>query len=116
MEKIWKNLCFPLLTPIYTKYKENFQKAEEHLEEGVIDESNDKNSSIKEDEICKLLMKNYQIEESSNKFLNSTTKMSKGQVSCHLKLNEGNLSRSHIIDKERQEKIIPFMLYRYLCY
>ena len=24
-EKMWKNLTFPLLTPIYTRYKENFK-------------------------------------------------------------------------------------------
>jgi hypothetical protein len=27
-----------------------------------------------------------------------------------------NLNRSYLIDKNRQAKIIPFMLYRYLCY
>ncbi len=71
-----------------------------------------------EDEICKLLMKNYQVEEISSQYSmhNILTKLSKGQVSCHLRLTDQNLARSHIIDKERQEKIIPFMLYRYLCY
>jgi hypothetical protein len=24
-EKQWKNICFPILTPIYTKYKEDFK-------------------------------------------------------------------------------------------
>ncbi len=27
------------------------------------------------------------------------TKLSKGQVSCHLRINDKNLARSHIIDK-----------------
>jgi len=37
MEKLWKNLCFPLLAPIYTKYKENFKETEQNLDAGVID-------------------------------------------------------------------------------
>lgn len=27
-EKQWKHICFPILTPIFTKYKENFKEIE----------------------------------------------------------------------------------------
>jgi hypothetical protein len=40
MEKKWKNICFPILTPIYTKYRENFKEKSENFASGVIgDES-----------------------------------------------------------------------------
>lgn len=62
-------------------------------------------------------MKNYQIEETSSQYgVRDITKLSKGHVSCHLKMNGNNLARSYIIDLRKQRKIVPFMLYRYLCY
>lgn len=65
-----------------------------------------------------MLMKNYQIEEtpigeSTNKLI---TKLSKGQISCALKMNGANLTRYYTVDPIKQENIIPSMLYRYLSY
>lgn len=57
IERQWKNICFPLLTPIYTKYHEHYIEKLENLAAGIVGDN-----SIFEDEICKLLMKNYQIE------------------------------------------------------
>ena len=64
-------------------------------------------------------MKNYQIEETSSQYHVDKyfVKLSKGQICCHLKSINGNLSKSFIVDQKRQEeRIIPFMLYKYLCY
>ncbi len=64
-------------------------------------------------------MKNYQIEESSLSYNinNIVTRLSKGHVSCHLNMMGGiNLARKYVIDPSRQKKIVPYMLYRYLCY
>lgn len=46
---MWKNLTYPLLTPIYTKYTENFKKPMEHRGSGLTEETNDKRISILED-------------------------------------------------------------------
>ncbi len=48
-ERIWKDLCFPLLTPIYTRYKQNFVRPQTHLDEGIIDDNNGKKNSILDD-------------------------------------------------------------------
>lgn len=63
-------------------------------------------------------MKNYQIEETQTGYntSNMVTKLSKGDVSCHLKMNGTNLARSYIVDPTKQEKIMQCMLYRYLSY
>ena len=51
-----------MLTPIYTKYKENFKETKEYIGSSVINETNNRHINILEDEMCKLLMKNFQIQ------------------------------------------------------
>lgn len=115
---MWKNLTFPLLTPIYTKYRESFRELQEHMGTAVTDTTNNKRISILEDELCKLLMRNYQIEESHTGYNtnNMNTHLSKGQVSCNLKMIGTNLFPSILVDPLKQDRIVPSMLYRYLSY
>ena len=80
--------------------------------------TDNKNVNILEDEISKLLMKNFQIQESelSYGYNSMVTKLSKGQVCCHLKTNGENLTRYYLVDLDKQKKIIPHLFYRYLSY
>ena len=55
-EKQWKNICFPILTPIYTKYQENFQE-----DQVIPDGSAPGDDTVFEDDVCKLLTENYQL-------------------------------------------------------
>ena len=63
-------------------------------------------------------MKNFQIQESEFNYgyNNMVTKLSKGQVCCHLKTNGANLTRYYLVDLDKQRKIIPNLFYRYLSY
>ena len=116
-EKMWKNLTFPLLTPIYTKYKENFKETKEYIGSSVINEANNRHINILEDEMCKLLMKNQiQEYEPAYNFCNMVTKLSKGHVGCRLKMNGMNLTRFYLVDLDKQRRIIQTQLYRYLSY
>ena len=111
---MWKNIVFPLLTPIYTKYREFFKEAKEYIGATVINQDNNKHINILEDEICKLLMKNFQIQESD--YHNMVTKMSKGQVCCSLTVRGDNLTRDYEVDLDKQRRIVPTLFYRYLSY
>lgn len=50
-------------------------------------------------------MKNYQIEESQTGYnlSNMVTKLSKGHISCVLKMTGKNLASSYIIDLSKQQ-------------
>jgi len=43
---MWKNLTFPLLTPIYTKYKEMFKEIKEFIGSAVTNDTNNKYVSV----------------------------------------------------------------------
>lgn len=71
--------------------------------------------NIYDDTICNLLMENHQIQ--TGKFNKEEVFLSKGRVNFHVKVtSENSVKRNQSIDEEGQKNIIPYMLYRYICY
>lgn len=95
IEREWKNIIFPPLTPIYTNYKANLQS----------DRMNSKYSNFGEmgveQEICKHLMQNFQIESEN---LNLSITMSKGHVHLLLSITaKDNISLFQAVNLQKQK-------------
>lgn len=108
LEKEWKNIVFPILTPIYTNYRADMTSEQMNSKYSKCGEH------VVEEEVCKHLMENFQIEKEN---LNGEITMSKGHVHLRLLITaKDNISLFEAINVEKQKYIVPRILYRYLCY
>lgn len=57
LQKEWKNIIFPILTPIYTNYRADLKSEQMNSKYSEVGEA------VVEEEICKHLMENFQIEK-----------------------------------------------------
>lgn len=94
------------------------QGDKEYIGSSVVNETSNRHINILEDEMSKLLMKNFKIQEyePAYNFCNMVIKLSKGHVGCRSKMNGTNLTRFYLVDLDKQRRIIPTQLYLYLRY